>query len=316
MSLARPEDLDLLPAWLGIDVTDDPTEDPWPPLVTAVVGRSTAEVLTAADGLGLAVAALPAVSDSADATFGDLPVGWDHVGDGAPPARSVEGLRVVDLSSLWAGPLCGALLADLGADVVKVESTTRPDGARTGPPAFFDLLNAGKRSVALDLTAPAGKAALAGLVADADVVIEGSRPRALRAMGIDAREVLVASRTRTWISITGHGRAGRDGDRSRSATTPRWRAGSSPGTTAPCSSPTPWPIRSPGSWRRRPPWRPCSAVAPGSSMLRCPEVAASMAGPGLAVPDGTEAAAPHARPSRGAAPALGAHTVEVLGALA
>ena len=58
---------------------------------------------------------------------------------------------MVELGSLWAAPLCGSLLAAAGADVVKVESIGRPDGARRGPPAFFDLLNGGKRSVALDL---------------------------------------------------------------------------------------------------------------------------------------------------------------------
>ena len=68
-----------------------------------------------------------------------------------PSPRAIDGARVVDLSSLWAGPLCGQLLAAAGADVVKVESTARPDGARQGPAAFFDLLNGVKRSVALDL---------------------------------------------------------------------------------------------------------------------------------------------------------------------
>ena len=64
--------------------------------------------------------------------------------------RSTE-MTVIELSSLWAGPLCGNLLRLAGARVVKVESTTRPDGSRAGPRKFFDVINGGKRGVALDL---------------------------------------------------------------------------------------------------------------------------------------------------------------------
>ena len=73
---------------------------------------------------------------------------------------------------------------------MKVESTTRPDGARHGPAAFFDLMNAGKESVAVDLSTRTGTAALAALVASADVVIESSRPWALEQLGIDAARVV------------------------------------------------------------------------------------------------------------------------------
>src|SRR4029453_19173112 len=93
---------------------------------------------------------------------------------------------VVDLSSLWAGPLCAHLLGLQGARVVKVESTGRPDGARRGPAAFFDLLHGGPRGVARDLRDPAGAACLRRLLAAADVVVEASRPRALRQLGIEA----------------------------------------------------------------------------------------------------------------------------------
>ena len=88
---------------------------------------------------------------------------------------------MLDLSSLWAGPLCGRILADAGARVTKVESTARPDGAHQGGAAFFDLLNGGKEQVAFDLDTDDGRAALQQLVARADVVIEASRPRALEA---------------------------------------------------------------------------------------------------------------------------------------
>ncbi|MGW0583426.1 CoA transferase, partial [Streptomyces sp. NPDC002920] len=121
------------------------------------------------------------------------------------PPRDVAGLLVVDFSALWAGPLCAHLLGSAGARVVKVEIPSRPDGARFGDPAFYDLLHAGHRSVVLDPTDGRGRAALHELVGRADVVIEASRPRALAGFGIDAGAA--AARGCTWISITAHGRA-------------------------------------------------------------------------------------------------------------
>lgn len=114
--------------------------------------------------------------------------------------------RVVDLSSLWAGPLCAQLFGLLGAEVVKVESLSRPDGARMGPADFFDLLNAGKSSVALDLDCEQGRRQLRALLHSADIVIESSRPRAMRQLGIHAEELLKERPGKTWISITGYGR--------------------------------------------------------------------------------------------------------------
>ena len=110
------------------------------------------------------------------------------------PAREAAGLLVVDLSALWAGPLCGDLLAAAGATVVKVESPSRPDGARRGPAAFFDLLNWRKQSVALDLQRAEGPRLLHALVQRADVVIEASRPRALAQLGISARRLVERGR--------------------------------------------------------------------------------------------------------------------------
>ncbi len=82
---------------------------------------------------------------------------------------------MIDLSSLWAGPLCGNLLQALGARVIKVESTQRPDGARFGAENFFDLLNANKECVALNLNAEEGREQLRQLLLRADIVIEASR---------------------------------------------------------------------------------------------------------------------------------------------
>src|SRR5690606_35648120 len=95
---------------------------------------------------------------------------------------------VVDLTSLWAGPLCAHLLGLRGARVVKVESTQRPDGARRGPKAFFDLLNTGKRHLTLDFYTQLDE--LRRLVARADLVLEASRPRALQQLGLVAEEAV------------------------------------------------------------------------------------------------------------------------------
>jgi crotonobetainyl-CoA:carnitine CoA-transferase CaiB-like acyl-CoA transferase len=90
--------------------------------------------------------------------------------------------------------------------VIKVESSSRPDGARRGPAAFFDLMQGHARCVSVDFATHKGRVALSELVAKADVVIEASRPRALGQLGIDAESVLDAGGPRVWVSITGYGR--------------------------------------------------------------------------------------------------------------
>ena len=178
VSLVRPDDVELLPAWLGIDASIDP-EHPWPHVESAVAHRTAAVLEEAAVELGLPVTRVASV------TREDGPAVRRSRKSAAPP-RSLVGLRVVDLSSLWAGPLCTRILADAGAEVVKVESTTRPDGARRGATSFFDLMNAGKKSVAVDFTSEAGRVALEALISTADVVVEASRPRALEGLGMNA----------------------------------------------------------------------------------------------------------------------------------
>jgi hypothetical protein len=203
LSLARPADVELLPAWLGAEASG--AEDPWSRVAPAVADRSVGDLVSRGAVLGLPVAALPAASDVTAATD-DLPVVATPFG-GAEPAAIAE-LLVVDLSSLWAGPLCAQLLGFGGARVVKVEATTRPDGARFGPAAFFDLLHAGHESVALDFTTADGRHDLRRLLEAADVVIEASRPRALEQLGIDAEALLRNGHNRLWLSITGYGRTG------------------------------------------------------------------------------------------------------------
>jgi crotonobetainyl-CoA:carnitine CoA-transferase CaiB-like acyl-CoA transferase len=196
LNLARDDDWDLLPAWLE---RDDLARD-WPAVATAISSLTMHDLVERGRELGLAVA--PCVPPRSCA------VPWFER-RAAAPHRAVLSRppRVLDLSSLWAGPLCTHLLQRCGADVVKVESTRRPDGARRGPPAFFDLMHAGKRSVALDFASVEGRAQLQALIARADIVIEASRPRALRQLGIDAEALVAATPGLTWISLSGYGRA-------------------------------------------------------------------------------------------------------------
>lgn len=199
VALTRPSDLDLLPAWLGVEVVAD---DPWAPVAARLAAQRSADVLAQATLLGLPVSALGERTPRADAGVHAQPHGP------APPTATLQGVRVVDLSGLWAGPLCASLLGSAGADVIKVESTQRPDGGRRANRRFFDVLNGGKRSVCLDLVSASGRTDLARLVAAADVVVEAARPRALEQLGIVATEVLAGEAgPRVWVSITGHGRA-------------------------------------------------------------------------------------------------------------
>jgi hypothetical protein len=211
LTLARDADVELLPAWLETAITDEP----WRAVTGAVVDRVSRELVARAVLLGLPVAALgerPRPSVAGNGALAGLPLRATCVNGQRAPA-SIQDLVVVDLSALWAGPLCASVLAAAGATVLKVEAVRRPDGARRGPEAFFRLLNAGKRSVRLDLAREHGRRRLRALLADADVVVESSRPRALEHMDIDARRHLGAQRTRVWISITGHGRSGAGSNR-------------------------------------------------------------------------------------------------------
>lgn len=213
VSLARPEDVDLVPAWLCVD---PPTADQlWPSIARAARSTPAGQLVERAALLGLPASRLAERRPPTEASLlaRNLPVRTARVRPGRPYDGRVGDLLVVDLSSLWAGPLCGSLLAAAGMDVVKVESTSRPDGARRGPAEFFDLLHGGKRSVALDLATPEGARMLRRLLERADVVIEGSRPRALEHLGIRREELLARASPRVWISITGHGRSGEHRDR-------------------------------------------------------------------------------------------------------
>jgi crotonobetainyl-CoA:carnitine CoA-transferase CaiB-like acyl-CoA transferase len=195
VSLARDCDWSAVPAWL-----EDDHATSWEHIAAVVATGSAPQLVERARLLGLAacVSALP--GHSAGPWYRAVVLGAP-----APASRRLEPPKVLDLSSLWAGPLCSHLLQHLGAHVIKVESVARPDGAREGPPQFHDLLNCGKRSVALDFDRQ-GIGRLHELIDRADIVIEASRPRGLRQLGVFAEECVARRSGLTWVSITGHGR--------------------------------------------------------------------------------------------------------------
>lgn len=193
LNLPRQDDWQLLPAWLETSAGD------WVDVTRALRDRACAPLVSRGRLLGLAVAESAAPRPSTD---------WFAAQRLAAAAtRQHRSPLVIDLSALWAGPLCTQLLAQMGARVIKLESVSRPDGARRGLPGFFDLLNAGKQSVALDLASAQGRRQLRALLGYADIVVESTRPRGLEQMGIDATEIVRRGDGCVWLSITGYGRA-------------------------------------------------------------------------------------------------------------
>jgi len=199
LNLARPDDTNLLAAWLQTEIG----HDPWTEVAAALRQREAAPLVERARLLSLPAAPVCAPDPT--------PPPWLRIevrgSEAETPRRTA---RVVDLSGLWAGPLCAHLLQCAGARVVKVESRSRPDGARMGPTQFFDLLNGGKECVALDLAAD--RSALQALFDWADIVIESARPRALQQLGFDAQELVARHPGLTWVSITGYGRRAPQGE--------------------------------------------------------------------------------------------------------
>jgi crotonobetainyl-CoA:carnitine CoA-transferase CaiB-like acyl-CoA transferase len=129
------------------------------------------------------------------------------------PVLPLAGVRVADLSRVLAGPYCTMALADLGADVVKIERPGEGDETRGwGPPfapggasAYFLSVNRRKRSLALDLSAPAGRKAALELCMRADVVVENFRPGGAERLGLGYDAVRAGNPHVVWCSITGFG---------------------------------------------------------------------------------------------------------------
>jgi crotonobetainyl-CoA:carnitine CoA-transferase CaiB-like acyl-CoA transferase len=133
------------------------------------------------------------------------------VGDMVMPGP-LDGIRVIDLTTVISGPVCTMILADQGADVVKVEPPggeiarrTAGDGEFT---AMFVSANRGKRSIALDLKQPAALDALRRLIADADVLVQNFRPGTMARLGLDEPALRAANPGLIYVSISGVGETG------------------------------------------------------------------------------------------------------------
>lgn len=142
-------------------------------------------------------------------------------GESAGPAaagrpKPLAGIRVLDLSRLLPGPVATLHLADLGADIVKIEDTAAGDYARSmgaggegqGPSFFFRLINRNKRSLRLDLKQPAGVEVFLRLAREADIVVEGFRPGVVDKLGIGYAAVARINPRIVYCSISGYGQTG------------------------------------------------------------------------------------------------------------
>jgi crotonobetainyl-CoA:carnitine CoA-transferase CaiB-like acyl-CoA transferase len=130
----------------------------------------------------------------------------------------LHGIRVLEVTSTWAGPRCGCLLADYGADVVKIELLNSPDVAHRLPPflehadppvSFFDAaVNRNKRNIALDLTRAEGRDIFLELAKEADIIVENFRPGRMADWGCGYEQVRAVNPDIVYISISGYGQYG------------------------------------------------------------------------------------------------------------
>lgn len=182
LNLARADDLELIPALTGIN------GEPWQALTDWLTGLAAKEFRDLAAELQLPVAVLGE----------SFPQVLPPIGPSTNPGR------VVDLSALWAGPLCAGLLAMAGAEVTRIESIGRPDPTRQGSPKLDMRINAGKERIELDLRTDTDLEKLRTLLASADVLVTSARPAALARLGLEPARFPRL----TWVAITAHGFTG------------------------------------------------------------------------------------------------------------
>ena len=137
----------------------------------------------------------------------------------ASPAGPLTGLRVIELAHVMAGPVCGLMLADMGADVIKVEKPAGDDTRRSTPPeiegesAAFMMMNRGKRGVCLDLKTDGGREVARRLLRDADVVIENYRRDTMAKLGLGYESLRAENPGLIYAAVSGFGRNGPYADR-------------------------------------------------------------------------------------------------------
>ena len=142
----------------------------------------------------------------------------DQKGAAEGGGRLFDGIRILDFSRVLAGPFCTALMADLGAEVIKIEPPTGDDYRHIGPykggkSALFTLMNRGKKSVVLDLKSPDGVALAQRLAGKADIVVENFTPGVARRLGVDYATLGTSNKRLVYASISGFGQEGPFADR-------------------------------------------------------------------------------------------------------
>src|ERR1700749_4257776 len=132
-----------------------------------------------------------------------------------PPAGPLAGIRVLELGQVFAGPFAGAIFADLGAEVLKIERPEGGDDARAMGPAFrhgdslnFHLFNRGKKSIALDLKSAAGLEALHKLAEGTDILVHNLRPGVPATLGIDGAAMCERHPRLVYVEISAFGPVG------------------------------------------------------------------------------------------------------------
>jgi crotonobetainyl-CoA:carnitine CoA-transferase CaiB-like acyl-CoA transferase len=203
--LPRADDVALLEAWAREPIDE---ADPWRAVECGLKRMGAFDGVERAQLLGMPFAL--AASPERHGQPAPSPFSWSASSNGGRPA---EAPLVVDLTSLWAGPLCTAMLARAGARVLRVESQRRPDPTRRVAPELWRLLDAGKEHATADLATPEGRLTLRRLLEGADVVIESSRPRVLDQLGLGPEMLLAERPELLWVSITGYGRSASGRDR-------------------------------------------------------------------------------------------------------
>jgi crotonobetainyl-CoA:carnitine CoA-transferase CaiB-like acyl-CoA transferase len=202
VNLPRESDVDLVPAWLGREIADDP----WSDITKAARQTPWRDLVATARLLGLPVAGVgEVVADSPEAPL-------HRMGSPGSP-RPASQMQVLDLSAMWAGPLCGSILAAVGMAATKVESRIRPDALREASSLFFERLNGAKNHLVLDFADPADLARLGDMLAAADVAITSARPRAFEQLGLSPKGLFARNPRLTWVAISGYGWRGDGADR-------------------------------------------------------------------------------------------------------
>lgn len=179
LNLARTEDWDVIPALFQSELVS------WDEIGTAVASMTVSNLRDRAIDLQLPLAVAGEAMPQVLATC----------------SRWCVPRRVIDISALWAGPLCAGLLANAGAEVIRIESIGRPDPTPCSSPQLNARLNDGKVRLALDFRLQEDRASLHRLIADADVVVTSARPAALERLGLMPAHFPAV----TWVAITGYG---------------------------------------------------------------------------------------------------------------